>query len=426
MSTWRRALFCAAAPLSTYAAFSGIEDTKLGQTKPKTKDNKVKKAKAKELIRRYMLLNGVPGVSVGVTVNGKTVLRSGVGLADVEQGVKCNGDTVMRIASISKSITSVIAAQLIEEGKLDVEAPVQKYVPTFPKKEFDKQPVDITCKHLLTHTSGIRHYQKADTLAGTVETGKENDKNADIEFYLNQEFPNVTAALSMFLNDPLLSKPGTTFAYTTHGFTLLSAALEGAAGISFPALLSQLTRQLGMTKTRLDKNLEIIPNRSRYYRVDKRGKLENVPEVNNSYKWAGGGLLSNVSDLLTFANALLYSFQARENAPIKPIIKRSTLEKLWTGAVSCDKSDHKYGWGWFTLPKIPEVGGTPLNQTGFVYHTGGAVGASSVLLIDSRGQEATASGQPQGVCVAILANKQDAGTGITTLALQIAELYAED
>ena len=158
MGHWSRVclLAAAAAPISYLGSSTKFENPAYLNYE-ETYNEKVKRAK--KAIHRYMLLNGVPGISVGVTVNGKAIWRSGVGFADVEQSVPCTGSTVMRIASISKSITAVIASRLVEEGKLDVDAPIQTYVPSFPRKKFEGKDVEITCRHLLSHTSGIRHYK---------------------------------------------------------------------------------------------------------------------------------------------------------------------------------------------------------------------------------------------------------------------------
>ncbi|GCC47754.1 hypothetical protein chiPu_0032015, partial [Chiloscyllium punctatum] len=64
-----------------------------------------------------------------------------LGYADVENRVLCNPETVMRIASISKSLTMTAVAKLWEAGKLDFDAPVQKYVPEFPEKEYEREKV---------------------------------------------------------------------------------------------------------------------------------------------------------------------------------------------------------------------------------------------------------------------------------------------
>lgn len=99
MVQWQKICAIAAATPAAYICFNNQNDKRVKCTD----ENKIKFAK--QAIHRYMLINGVPGVSVGVTVNGKSIWKSGVGFADIEQNVKCNGRTVMRIASISKSVT---------------------------------------------------------------------------------------------------------------------------------------------------------------------------------------------------------------------------------------------------------------------------------------------------------------------------------
>lgn len=114
---------------------------------------------------------------VAVSVNGVQAWAEGFGYSDVEQLTPCTKDTVMRIASISKTVTAVIAAKLVDEGKLNLDQPVQarsrllrtemlyihfrlqKYVADFPEKTFEGKKVTITPRHLLSHTSGIRHYK---------------------------------------------------------------------------------------------------------------------------------------------------------------------------------------------------------------------------------------------------------------------------
>ena len=90
--------------------------------------------KSRKIVQSSMLRYGVPGAVVAVAVNGKIVWSEGIGLADVENNVPCSKDTVMRIASISKSLTAVAVAKAWQQGKVDLDAPIQKYVPTFPEK----------------------------------------------------------------------------------------------------------------------------------------------------------------------------------------------------------------------------------------------------------------------------------------------------
>ncbi len=117
-------------------------------------------SESRKFIKRMMLEQGIPGVQVAVSKNGRLLWTEGLGLADVENGVACSAESVMRIASISKPLTAVGLFQLWEEGLIDLDAPVQTYVPSFPEKSCDGERVTITTRQLLCHMSGIRHYFK--------------------------------------------------------------------------------------------------------------------------------------------------------------------------------------------------------------------------------------------------------------------------
>uniref|UniRef100_A0A1I7Y5J5 Beta-lactamase domain-containing protein n=1 Tax=Steinernema glaseri TaxID=37863 RepID=A0A1I7Y5J5_9BILA len=382
--------------------------------------------RASKAIKRFMVKQGVPGISVGVSVNGSQRWSSGYGYSDVEQGVPCTGNTVMRIASISKPITAAVAARLIENDKLDIDLHINHYLKDLPKMTYNGEERTITSRQLMCHTGGVRHYKKVrDGENEQVDTVK---KETDQEFLYNKEYKNVTEALQMFVNDQLVAEPGAKYLYTTHGYTLLSAVMEKAAGEELPNLFKQLFRELGMNSTYLDVNNTIIANRARYYRRDKWHRLENCPEVNNSYKYAAGGLLSNVQDLLKFANAMLYSFQSNENSKPEPFLKAETVRKLWKGEVNTSEKTKlvMYGLGWSKVNHTERYGGLDgaesTVRTGYWCHSGGAVGASSHLLI--KPMDTNEKGSPNGICVVLLANIQDCS--LSELAHDIAEIFAEE
>ncbi|XP_040893721.1 serine beta-lactamase-like protein LACTB, mitochondrial isoform X1 [Toxotes jaculatrix] len=407
---------------------------------------------------------GAPGLVVGVSVDGAQVWCEGIGYADLENRVPCSPDTVMRIASISKPLTSAAAARLCEEGKLDLDVPVQKYVPEFPQKRFDGQAVTITPRMILSHLSGIRHYEKdakkvkedkekAKRLLKQPVKEKEDEKSSSEnkdkptteqnakgkeatqtqkkkefeheEYYLKDNFESVTQALDLFKDDPLIFKPGTTFLYSTHAFTLLSAVVERAAGQRFLDVMMNMFRELGMLNTVPDENDPIIYHRSRYYHLNKRGRVVNCPYVDNSYKWAGGGFLSTVGDLLLFGNALLYSYQVAHlkdtEGLLSGFLKPKTSIELWAPVdrteASWDK-DGMYAQGWLVVEKLQRYGQCRKRRH-YVSHTGGAVGASSVLLVLPSEEIDLRQGQspllPQGVVVTIITNMQSVGLNSTAL-----------
>merc|ERR1711902_250624 len=88
--------------------------------------------------------------------------------------------------------------------------------------------------------------------------------------------------------------------------------------------------ELGLNNTFLDENGPVIANRARYYFRDSNHILKNSPSVDNSYKWAGGGFLSTVGDLLKFGNAMLYSYQQNGNGSANPttVTENSSVAKV--------------------------------------------------------------------------------------------------
>ena len=163
-------------------------------------------------ISKFMSANSVPGIAAAAVVNGEEVWSEGFGMADLENSVPVTPQTLFRLASISKPITATAAMHLWEQGKLDIEAPIQKYCPAFPQKESP-----ITTRQLMAHLGGIRHYKP--------------DPKEDLEINNTKHFDDpIAGGIQFFANDPLVGKPGTKFHYSTQGFTLVGCAIEGASG----------------------------------------------------------------------------------------------------------------------------------------------------------------------------------------------------
>jgi len=296
---------------------------------------------ARAIILAGMRRSGIPGASVTMLRNGKQIWSEGLGVADLENNDAVTPLTKFRVGSVSKSITAVAMAMLVEEGKLDLDAPIQKYVPSFPVKNYP-----ITARELAGHLGGIRHY------------------NGD-EFFSNRHYANVTSSLDVFKNDTLLSRPGDKYFYSTYGFVLLSAVVEGAAGEPF---LSYVRRRvfdpIGMRNTTAEFPDSIILHRSRFYtRSDSLGPIINAPWVDNSNKWAGGGFISTTQDLARFGQAMLDA----------KILKRATIDALWTPQHTTDGKATTYGMGWAV--------NTDSTGRRSVSHSGGSVGGTALLVI---------------------------------------------
>lgn len=160
----------------------------------------------------------------------------------------------------------------------------------------------------------------------------------------------------------------------------------------------------------------------RFYRLNKSGRVVNCPYVDNSYKWAGGGFLSTVGDLLLFGNALLYSYQLAhlEDAGgfLPGFLAPQTAMDLWSPVDRTEASwdrDGRYAQGWLVVEKLQRYGQCRKRRH-YVSHTGGAVGASSVLLV-LPGEEAEGRDPrvPRGVVVTIITNMQSVGLNSTAL-----------
>jgi serine beta-lactamase-like protein LACTB, mitochondrial len=286
------------------------------------------------------LARGIPGLSLTVAVDGKVVYSEGFGFADLEERAPAWPTTKFRIGSISKPLTAVGLMELVQAGKVDLDAPVQKYVPSFPEKGSP-----ITVRMVAGHLAGIRHYK-------------------DDEFLMQKHYDNVLDALKIFENDPLVSAPGTEFHYSSYGFNLLSAVIESASGEKF---LDYMQRHVfdayGLVHTTPDQNSRIVEERSRFYEKEKDGTLENAPYVDNSYKWAGGGFLSTSEDLVRFGTAMLQP----------GILKQAALQEMFTPQRTKSGKLTEYGIGWSVRKS---------NSGKLVYeHSGGSVGGTSQLIV---------------------------------------------
>ncbi|MGD2136031.1 MAG: serine hydrolase domain-containing protein, partial [Gemmatimonadales bacterium] len=225
-------------------------------------------AESRALLDSVMRVSGIPGLSVGVAVDGQIVWLEGLGFADVEQRTPVTPLSKFRVGSIAKSLTAAALGQLYEQGRLDLDVAVQRYVPSFPEKRWP-----ITTRLVAGHLAGIRHYR-------------------DGEFLGNEPFGDVLAGLEIFQDDTLLFEPGTRYSYSTYGWNLLSAVVEGASGQPFLQYMREhVFGPLGMRHTVADHVDSIIPWRSGFYERRDDGAVLNAPYVDNSYKWAGGGFL---------------------------------------------------------------------------------------------------------------------------------------
>lgn len=287
---------------------------------------------------------GTPGLAAAVVVGESIVWAQGFGLADLEQGVPVRPESVFRIASISKPIAATAVMQLVERGLVSLDDPIQRFVPTFPRKAAG----EIRIRHLLTHTSGIRHYRG-------------NEMNS------RDAYPSVERALSVFRNDPLLFAPGERYAYSTYGYNLLAGVVEAASGRSFEDYLRlNVFGPAGMTSTFLERPQEVIRWRARQYvRGPLAGTWLQAPYVDLSVKWAGGGMISSVLDLARFDIALNTG----------RLLRPETVERMYVSGRLNNGGHTGYGLGWMVSQEAGRLR---------VAHSGGATGGTTYILREPR------------------------------------------
>jgi CubicO group peptidase (beta-lactamase class C family) len=280
---------------------------------------KVEKIEA--AIAAWMLQNKAPALSVAIVTDNRMRWSKGYGLADVENSVPAKADTAYRLASISKSITAIAVMQLVERGKIDLNAPINKYCAAYPEKQALKDAPDkrfsITVGELLVHQSGIRH-------------------NKPDEVLTTRHYSSINDAVASFKDDPLVAEPETKYSYSTPGYTLLGCAIEGASGMSYIDYLREnIFKPAGMTRTFLDDVYAVIPHRARGYRKTSNGEIQNAPLHDTSIKIPGGGMVTTVEDLAKFAIAI------NGNQLVKP----ETLARMWTKPKTRDGKEQGYAMG---------------------------------------------------------------------------------
>jgi CubicO group peptidase (beta-lactamase class C family) len=216
----------------------------------------------------------------------KIIEQRAYGLSSIEFNVKNNTETKFNIASITKMFTSVATLQLYEQRKLELDIPIGNYLPDYPNKLVRDS---VTIHQLLTHTSGLNNFYVAD-----------EDKMKNLEYKKTSDF------VKLFVNDTLLSKPGTKYNYSASGFVILGLIIEKLSGKNYYDYLRdnifKPAKMFNTTELEID---SIVSNKASGY-TSMFG--ENKSLKKNDYYLTkaspGGFYYSTVSDLFNFSKAL--------------------------------------------------------------------------------------------------------------------------
>jgi len=258
---------------------------------------------------------GQPGAAVIVQKEGRTIVRKGYGMADLELGVPIAPDMVFRLGSITKQFTAVSILLLAQDGKLGLQDEITKFLPDYPT-----QGRRITVEHLLTHTSGIQSY-------------------TDLAEWLPlwRKDLSVRELIDLFKDKPMQFEPGQSWAYNNSGYILLGAIIEKVSGKTYEEFVNErIFKPLGMTSSYYGSAERIIPRRIPGYQAGKGGFV-NAPYLSMTQPYAAGSLLSTVDDLAVWSEAVFGD----------KLVRKEWLDKAFTPYKLANGESTGYGYGWF-------------------------------------------------------------------------------
>ncbi len=303
------------------------------------------RALADQALATAMAENNWAGVVAGYAKDGQVAWEASAGYQDLKNEKFMGTTTLLRSASIAKSMTAIAIMQLQEQGLIDLQQPIQTYLPDFPKKKEG----DITTWQLLTHTSGIKGYA----------SGKEAETR--------KTYASLSDAVTLFQDRELAATPGKAFNYTTYGYVVLGLIIEKVSGMTYEAYMQKnIWDKAGMTSTGIDVYGMPKSNQSKLYKRKRNGKIKWAKNGSNlSGRIPGGGIYTTVGDLLRFGMAVLDN----------DFISAKSKEMMWEDPeIRAKDAGNGYGFGWFLYGVNP--------ARGLVYgHSGGQTGCSAQFMI---------------------------------------------
>jgi len=267
--------------------------------------------KVDDYIKAEMQRQRIPGLSLAVMKDGEIILAKGYGLANVEHQVPVKPETIFQSGSMGKQFTATAVMMLVEAGKLNLSDPITNFFADAPAAW-----KSITVRHLLTH------------IAGTTDYPDDFDFRRD---YTEDELLKRAAGI------PLAFPPGEKWSYSNLGYLLLGILIRKVSGQFYGDFLQErVFRPLNMTTARVISEADIVPNRAAGYRL-VRGELKNQNWVSPSLNTtADGALYLTVYDMAKW-DAALYT---------EKLLKKSSLEQMWTPVKLNDGKTAPYGFGW--------------------------------------------------------------------------------
>jgi CubicO group peptidase (beta-lactamase class C family) len=298
-----------------------------------------------DYIEKQLKSDSIPGLSLAVVRDGKIEKARGYGFADVELAVPATEHTVYQWASITKQFTATAIMLLAQDGKVALSDPITRYYTNAPSAWSN-----VTIRHLLTHTAGIRSYTD---LPDFFKTARKDYESAEL--------------LALVTDRPLDFAPGEKWRYNNTAYFLLGLIVENVTGHSYGDFLAaRIFKPLGMDTARVNHQFEIIRNRATGY-DNRSNQVRRAEFVSPTQPYSAGALVGTVLDLAKW-DAGLYGDK---------VLPASVREEMWTPVKLNDGKTNNYGYGW----QLGDVRGHR-----YVAHGGGIFGFSTFILrlIDDR------------------------------------------
>jgi D-alanyl-D-alanine carboxypeptidase len=285
------------------------------------------------LVQERFTATKCPGMTIAVAAGNEIVFSAALGLADIEQSVPMTTASVHRLASLSKPITGTIVMDLLNQGKLDLDTSIRRYLPELPET-YGR----VTLRYLLDHQSGVG-----------------GDEHLDVAFS-TAHYATSREAMKVFMRLPLMFPPGTKTVYSSLSFAVVGAAAEAVTGRSFQQLAADFFARHRIGGFSLDDPLAIVPRRVRGYLVDHDSKIEfndgrtvsreylngtpgpitNARAYDISNRYPAGGFDASAEDLLRLTIAV-------GTGKILPL---EVVRQMWSAQAVVDGTKGPFGIGW--------------------------------------------------------------------------------
>jgi CubicO group peptidase (beta-lactamase class C family) len=260
----------------------------------------------------------IPGLALAVLRHGQLVYTRGYGMASLELDAVVRPQTRFQIGTLGKQFTAIAVMKLAEDRLVDLDAPIARYLPEVPETWHG-----VTLRRMLNHQSGIPQV-----------LGDQRNLLDLRRDYSDEEYLSIAASV------PLDFEPGTDASYSDTAYVLLGIVIGRVSGEFYGDFLQQhVFGPLGMTRTRVLSDADIIVGRANGYELDAQGQLRNQSFVSATLnRTADGSLYSTVVDLARW-DAALYTSQ---------LVPSSTLARMWQvdRHANGDEPLYHYGYGW--------------------------------------------------------------------------------